>query len=121
MFNLCFWLNLSRFLNDHLSREGLVPENWIPKKRDPILSLNPGLSPLEFDIPQLEVDNQALENKSTESLTILQDDNVEDKADRKLNLLVSNSLNFFNYGHSCFVHAESLQPVPKLNFFVFNV
>jgi hypothetical protein len=72
-----FWLDTSRFLNDHLSRDGIVPFNWIPKRRDPILSLDPGLAPpdfdipeMEFDNPQLEVDNQAPDNENTQSSTV---------------------------------------------------
>ena len=60
-----------------------MPDNWIPKRLDPVLSLDPGLPPPDFDVPQPEVE-------ATEAAPVADpDDHVEDEVQKKLSHLVS--------------------------------
>jgi len=72
-----------RFLNDHLARGSAVPDDWIPKRLEPVLSLDPGLPPLDFDVPQPEP--EAAEAAPTAD----PEDQVEDEVQKKLSHLVS--------------------------------
>ena len=92
-----------RFLNEHLERGGTVPDDWIPRRLHPVLSLDPGLPPPDFDTPPAEAGPaEAAANADPE-------DQVEEEVQKKLGHLV----NVFPETDPEFLHAKIQEFVEK--------